>query len=533
MPSAAARLLRARRLLHFMLGALLASAPATLQAQSPSTPVPADSLPITLGEALARATGQSQEVRLARSQVAYANSQVRAARSGALPQIDATVAYTRTYESPFSGRSSNAAPPAFAPDSTLPLDQRVAYLEKNAPNAALSGMGSLFGNLPFGQPNSYTASITGTQTLFAGGRVGAALHIADEYRGAATLMLTEQVADIELATRTAYYNALLAQELERISAAAVTQAEAFLAQEQLRRRAGTASELDVLRAEVALENLRPPLVAARNAASVATLNLKRLVDIPLTQPVVLTTPLVMPSAEELVTPTVDASVLLAQRAAVQAQERQVAIREQQVRIAKGAFLPSAGLSVTYGKQIMPQRVFGFDNQSWLGNFSATIGVNVPIFSGFRRQAELQQADIQLDQERLRLGQLKENVQLQYEQALGEKQRAAADLTARQRTVAQAQRVYDMTVLRYEKGLATQLEVSDARFALLQARTNLAQAISGFHLADAGVSRASGAPVPARASASSPPAAPSTTSPSTAPTTGQRSAPAGAAAPTAP
>jgi outer membrane protein TolC len=516
-PSAAARPPRGRRLLLLALGAPLFLVPAALRAQAHSAVATADSMPISLEEALARATGQSQEVRLARSQVEYASSQVRAARSGALPQIDATVAYTRTYESPFSSRGSSAPPPAFSPDSTAPLDQRVSYLEQHAPDAALSGMGSLFGNLPFGQPNSYTASITGTQTLFAGGRVGAALSIADEYRRAAALLLTEQVADIELATRTAYYNALLAQELERISAAAVTQAEAFLAQEQLRRRAGTASELDVLRADVALENLRPPLVAARNAASVATLNLKRLIDLPLTQPVVLTTPLVMPSAAELATPTVDASVLLAQRAAVQAQERQVTIREQQVRIAKGAFLPSAGLSVTYGKQIMPQRVFGLGNQSWLGNFSATIGINVPIFSGFRREAELQQADIQLDQERLRLGQLQENVQLQYEQALGEKQRAAADLTARQRTVVQAQRVHDMTVLRYEKGLATQLEVSDARFALLQARTNLAQAISGFHLADAGVGRASGTPVSARAAASGPTASPSTTSPSIAPT----------------
>jgi outer membrane protein TolC len=499
-------------LLLSSLGALLAFAPAVLRAQAHPTAATTDSTPISLGEALARATGQSQEVRLARSQVDYANAQVRAARSSALPQLDGTLAYTRTYESPFGSTGGGTVQPAFAPDSTVPLDQRVSYLEQNAPKAGLGAIGSLFGDLPFGRPNAYTASVTGTQTLFAGGRVGAALNIADEYRGAAALMLTEQVADIELQTRTAYYNALLSIELEHISAAAVTQAEAFLAQEQLRRKAGSASELDVLRADVALENLRPPLVQARNAASVATLNLKRLIDVPLTQPVRLTTPLTTPAAEELVTPTVDASVLLRQRAAVQAQERQVAIREQQVRIAKGAFLPSAGLSVTYGKQIMPRQVFGFDGQSWQGNFSATIGVSVPIFSGFRRQAELQQADIQLEQERLRLGQLQENVQLQYEQALGEKQRAAADLAARQRTVEQAQRVHDMTVLRYQKGLATQLEVSDARLALLQARTNFAQAISGFYLADAGVARAAGTAVPIRAAApAGAPAAPIPTS----------------------
>jgi outer membrane protein TolC len=77
------------------------------------------------------------------------------------------------------------------------------------------------------------------------------------------------------------------------------------------------------------------------------------------------------------------------------------------------------------------------------------------------------------------------VQLQYEQAYGEKRRALSAMQARQRTVDVAQRVYDLTVLRYDRGLATQLEVSDARLSLLQARTNLAQAIADFYTADSG------------------------------------------------
>ncbi|HSH44777.1 MAG TPA: TolC family protein, partial [Longimicrobiales bacterium] len=53
----------------------------------------------------------------------------------------------------------------------------------------------------------------------------------------------------------------------------------------------------------------------------------------------------------------------------------------------------------------------------------------------------------------------------------------------------AQRVYDLTELRYDQGLATQLEVNDARLALLQARTNLAQAVADFYVADANLIRA--------------------------------------------
>lgn len=498
--------------------AVLAPAGATAQARPDTAVARGDTATITLGQALARATGLSEEVRLARSQVALADAQVTAARSAALPQLDANINYTRTFASPFSSGTGFTLPDSlkFEPDTTLSLAERVRYLERRAPAAGLGGLGALFGNLPFGQANSYVASLSGSQPLYSGGRVGSALKIAGEYREAARLGLTEQVADIELQTRDAYFRALLAQELERIAAAAVQQAEAFLAQERLREKAGAASELDVLRAEVALENLRPQLIAARNAASLATLDLKRLIDIPLQQPVRLTTPLTVPPAAELESPRVDPQVLLARRAAVRAAERQVNIREQQVAIARGAYLPSVDLRVNYGRQIFPQQVFDFSGQDWRTDFTASVGVRIPIFSGFRRAAEVQQARITLDQERLRLAQLRESVQLQYEQALGEKQRAAADLAARQRTVEQAQRVHDLTVLRYEKGLATQLEVTDARLALLQARTNLAQAIATFYLADAGVSRAVGEPTATNGRGVTPLPA-STTVPSSTPT----------------
>ncbi len=452
-----------------------------------------DTIPLSLETALSRATGESQEVRLARSNIALADAQVTAARSAALPQVNGTINYTRTFDSPFNTGDSGPTPDSlrFEPDTTASLAERVRYLEKNAPLAGIGGIGSLFGNLPFGRANSYVAALSGSQPLYSGGRVGAALKIAGEYREAAELGLDEQMAEIVLQTRSAYLRALLAQELERIAEAALEQAESFLAQEKLRLETGTTSELAVLRAEVSLANLRPNLVQARNAASLATLDLKRLVDIPLAQPVELTTPLQQPSGQELAEARIAPELLLSSRAAVLASDHQIAIKEQQVRIARGAYLPSVDLRVNYGRQLFPDQVFEFTGQSWRTDFTAVVGVSVPIFSGFRVQADVQQARVELDQERLKAAQLRENVQLQYEQALGEKQRAAADLSARQLTVDQAQRVHDLTVLRYEQGLATQLEVSDARLSLLQSRTNFAQAIADFYLADAGVLRAMG------------------------------------------
>lgn len=447
---------------------------------------------LSVEEAVARALRESQEVRLARSQVDRAAAQVKSARSAALPQINASLSYTRTFESPFSSGTSFELPDSlkFEPDPTLPLEDRIQYLEDRAPLAGLGGLGQLFGNLPFGQKNTYVASVTGTQLLYSGGRVGAALEIAAHFEEAARLGLAEEVAEVEQQVRTAYYRALLAREMEQIARAALDQAEAFLEQERLRQRAGHASDLDVMRAEVATENLRPQLIQARNAADMAELDLKRLLNVPMDRPLELTTSLEASVGEALSAPGAAERAALERRAALEAAERQIAIREQQLMIAKRSFLPTVAVHMTYGRQMFPVDVFDFSADA-RKDWYAGVSVQLPIFDGFKRSAEVEAAQVAVEEARLQLEQLKEAVELQYEQALRERERARAAIDARRRTVDQADRVYALTELQYEKGLATQLEVSEARLALLQARTNLAQALTDFHIADAALLRALG------------------------------------------
>lgn len=463
--------------------AIAAAMPGSLAGQEPTTA-------LSLEEAVERATSQSEEVRLARAQVALARAQVTTARAQALPQLSANLGYTKTLASQFDTGGGFEIPDSlrFDPDPSAPLEQRVRYLEQNTGLAAFGALGGLFSDLPFGQENAYTASLSGSQLVYSGGRVGAALNIARNYRQASELNLAEQLAEIELQVRTAYYQALLAQRMEEIAIEALAQAERSLEQERLRLSAGRASELEVMRAEVARDNLRPQQVAARNASELALLNLKRLVDLPMTAPITLTTELEAPPAEELEAGTLAPEVLIAQRAAVQAAEEQVEIRQQQVRVARGAFLPNVALQMNYGRQLFPTDPFQFEGD-WRTDWTIGVNVSVPLFTGMRRTAELELAQVELEQSRLQLSQLRETVQLQYEQARGEQERARAEIAARERTAEVAERVYDLTVLRYDQGLATQLEVNDARLSLLQARTNLAQAIADFYIADAGLVRA--------------------------------------------
>ncbi len=457
---------RSFRLLALALA--LALAPAFVPAFAPAlgaqrAPL-TDSLRISMGEALLRAGTLGEEAKLARAQVDFAATQVTAARSAALPAIDGSFNYQRTYASQFQVKSSAPA------DTANPL-------------------GKLFANLPFGRVNQYTANLTATQTLFSP-KLGSALRAASMFESATRHAWHEQQAETEFQVRSAYVRALLAGELQASAHEAVAQAQRFLDQERLRLSAGAGSELDVLRAEVSLENLRPQLVEAQNAAAISTLDLKRLINVPLATPLVLTTPLAAPVVTA--TDAADPATVASARGAVHAEEEQVRIAGELVKIAFSAYLPSLDFRMSLGRLMYPQTVWGLNGLDWKTDWTASLTLKVPLFNGLKRGADLTQARIGLQQEEYRLAQLREAVQMQYQQAVGERERAAASITARRRTVAQAQRVYELTVLRYDQGLASQLEVSDARLSLLQARANLAQSTAQYLIADASVQRALGA-----------------------------------------
>ena len=410
-----------------------------------------------------------EEVKLARTTVDFAATQVKSARAAALPTIDGSFNYLRTYASPFQIKSSTPA------DTANPIAK-------------------LFGNLPFGRVNQYTGNVTATQTLFSP-KLGSALRIANQFESASRFTMREQLAETEFQVRVAYVGALLAHELEASAREAVAQAQRFLESERLRYSTGAGSELDVLRAEVSIENLRPQLVDAQNAAAISMLNLRRLINVPLEVAFVLTTPLDAPSAAGSAG-FLDPATVVAERSAVHAEQQQVQIANELVKGASRAYLPSLDFRMSYGRLLYPEQVFALNFTDWRSDWNAAITMKLPIFNGFKRSAELSQSRIGLQQEQFRLAQLREAVQLQYQQAFGERERAAASIAARQRTVDQAQRVYDLTVLRYDQGLASQLEVTDARLSLLQARANRAQAIAQYFIADASVQRARGVSSPA-------------------------------------
>lgn len=425
-------------------------------------------LRLTLGDAVARAVAQAEEVDEARAQRAIAAGQVVQARAGALPQVTGQVVYNRTLASIFDGISFGPPPE----EGEEPGDNP-------------------FAALPFGQRNTWNAGIQVTQPLFAAGRIGTGLEIARRVRTATEMQVAEAEADIALQVRAAYFQTVLADEFITIAQEAYELATAHLEQVELFRRQGTASEFDVLRARVERDNLEPAIVEARNGRRIAELNLRRLTNIPAAQPLALVTPLDARVAD------IDREALAAavqRRPALQAADAVVAAREGAVRIARADRMPSVGAAGNFYYQAFPSSVTPFDTD-WRRDWTVAVQMSVPIFTGLRTTGRIQQARAELWQAELQRAQLAQGIELELAAALGEFDAARAQIEARRATVQQARRTLELAELRYRTGLATQLDISNARLLLSQSRVNEAQSLFNYLNALARLERVTGNDVP--------------------------------------
>ena len=482
---------------------VLALAPTPLAGQA----APREPLRLTLDAAIRRALGVGDDVRIAEAGVWQARSQVTQAWSSALPSLRVTLTYQRTFASVFQALGSGAGMPTFSPDTTASLAARVRYLETNAPYAAFQGLGALFSETGFGSPNTYVAALTLSQTLFEGGKVGAGIAGANAYERAARAQLDETRRDVTYRVNEAYLNALYAERIVDITEASQAQVNEQLHRVELNHAVGSSADYDLLRAQVEAANQEPLVIAARNGRDVALLDLRRIVNVPADDSIELVSNLLRTPADSL--PRVDFAALdldPSSRAAIVAAEATVEFRRAAVRVYHGDYYPSVTLNSSFGGQAFPAGTFPQYSQ-FHRDWTASLVVSVPLFDGLRTHGAVEQAQADLSRAEAQLSQTRAGVAIEIAQARAEIVRALALVAARHETVGQAERAQHLATVRYTNGIATALEVSDARLALQQASVNEAQATRDYLVAIAALERALGRPVPLQGAGSVGPGGP--------------------------
>jgi len=466
--------------------------------------------PLTLEQVLSLAEPRSEGISIAAAAVRRAEADQIRARSGRLPQLSAAASYDRSLASEFDnvfntgGTGSTCPPLALNPQAAL--DARVAEIERAIDCGAVGGgFGSSIDglqNLPFGRRNTWRASLSFSQSLWSGGRNGAQISLAGVGREFAQLGLTTARAQLLYEVTQAYYDAVLSDQLVNIAAATLEQAGATLRQVEAGLNAGTQPEFEVLRARVNRDTQQPVLIRQRVNRALAYLRLKRLLDLPAEADLQLTDALSdenLPPPPVFVervsaventlrssdTPSLTVGTLsLPERVAIEQASATVRTREASLKLTEAQRMPAVSFNSNYARIAYPDNVLvpSFDRSNW------TVGVSmsVPILTGGRQRGDEIVAREDLEQSRLQQKQAEELAALDTRSAWAELLAARAAWESTAGTVQQADRAYQIADVRYQSGVSTQLELSDARVQRQQAGANRALAARDLQVARARV-----------------------------------------------
>ena len=449
-----------------------------VSAQAPDA-VPAG--PLTLEQVLALAETRSEAIGISRAGVQRAEGEQIRARSGLFPQLSASASYDRALASEFSGIFDN-----------------VDFGNGTGDGTADGG----FEDLPFGRSNTWRMSLTLSQNLYSGGRLGAQSSVARAGREAADLGVTTARAQLLFDVTQAYYDAALSDRLVRIAEATREQAGATLRQTQAGFDAGTQPEFEVVRARVTRDSQTPVVIRQRANREVSLLRLKQLLDLPqdfnlqladslederLAPPPsfaarVLPFEKVTPVSDPAVAPlTVPTDTAVPNRTVVNEAAAAVRLREASLQLTEAQRKPSITLNSTYSRIAYPSNFLPtFDRSNW----SVGASVNLPVLTGGRQRGDEQVARAELEQARLQMRQTQELAALDSRSAWAELLAARAAWEATAGTIQQATRAFEIADVRYRNGVSTQLELSDSRLLLQQAEANRALAARDLQVARA-------------------------------------------------
>ena len=179
------------------------------------------------------------------------------------------------------------------------------------------------------------------------------------------------------------------------------------------------------------------------------------------------------------------SAALPDRTAVREAATVVQLREAALRAARAERLPNVTLNSNYGHVEYPSGPFP-RLDAFRTNWTVGAALQVPILTGGRVRGDELVARAELAQTRLELQRVEELAALDTRSAWAELLAAQATWEASAGPVQQAGRAYQIAEVRYQAGVSTQLELTDARLQLQQADVTRAQAARDLQVARARV-----------------------------------------------
>lgn len=288
----------------------------------------------------------------------------------------------------------------------------------------------------------------------------------------------------------AYYQVILAQDSYDVLCKSYEQAEKnFNVVNSLYELGGT-SEYDKISAEVQLRSLNPTVIQARNAVTLAKLQLMVLMGIdPETE-------IVIEGSLEDYEDRLYEEALTAGDFSLEnnTNMRQLKINEtmlnQTLRVQKMNFLPTLALSGSYAFQSLYNKDWNVGEYEWAKSSSIVLSLSVPIFR-MGNFTKIRSTKLQISQLSENIGYTEKQLNIQARSYVDNMKANAEQVASNREAIEQAEKGREIASKRYEIGKGTILELNNSEVSLTQAKLTYSQSIYNYLAAKADLNKVLG------------------------------------------
>lgn len=417
-------------------------------------------LHFSLQEAKEYAVKNNLTIKNAHLNIDAAKQQVKEYKAIGMPQLNGSVGYTHNLKLPAQLVPSSA----FGFPPFLPLASGDTLF------LAQSGGSSEFQKITFGTKNNISLGAQATQLIFDGSYT-LGLKAADVFVLRAQQETNMSENDLRNTVTETYTMALLAWENTGILKKNIGILQKVLNETIEYQRAGFAEQLDVDRLQLSIANLETQLKTAKRNAQLATGLLNFHLGIDLQKKLVLTDSLagfIADAEAEVATPLQTwLSEAMDKRPELKLLETAKKFRELDIKQIKAKYLPSVAGFLQGQLNFQSNNLRIFKGEQWIPSAMVGIQVSIPLFDGFQKKAQIAQRVIAQQQVFHQESLLEQSIILQIINAHTQYLSALDAWQDSKKNIQLAQKIYNITLIKYKEGVGASLEVTNAESKLFE------------------------------------------------------------------
>jgi outer membrane protein len=266
-----------------------------------------------------------------------------------------------------------------------------------------------------------------------------------------------------------YYQLLLSNTQIALVNANIENARELLHNTSEMYKNGFSEKLDVDKASVQLANLETEKIRTVFNIENGYLGLKVLLGMPIRDSLSLSDTLTYEMVRDVT--LADTLNRYEDRRDFQLLEINKKLNEFDIKRYRKTYIPTVNLTVNYAQNAYGSEWRIFQSGVWYGSAYGGININIPIFDGFYKDANIQKAKLTLRQTENQMDALKISIDNDVKQAQLRFKAAMETLNAQRKNMDLAQSVYDQTRKKYEQGVGSNTEITSAQTDLQQSQNN--------------------------------------------------------------